>query len=135
MKEKRMRSWIVRVCAPLHARPVENVVDPGYPDVEMVCATIECKAVEEWPVRETTRLLLHHYKKEQRLWAKHRIEAGGNHILMLCVGREWLLFRGEVAYTRVGHDATRAELYELADVHWNGLPDEDEFREEVQRVD
>lgn len=126
-----MRSRVVKMCRLFHARPVENTVDPGYPDVEMVGATIECKDVEAWPVRWTTRLLIHHYTQHQRIWAKKRTRAGGNHSLLLKVDREWLLFKGSPVWERVGLNATRAELRELAVARWNGTPDEEEFRAAV----
>ncbi len=133
MSEQRMRLWTVKTCRPFHARPVENTVDPGYPDVEMVGATIECKAINAYPVRDTTCLLIHHYTQHQRLWAKRRTRAGGNHSLLLRVDREWLLFKGEPVWKRVGLNATKAELRELAVARWNGTPDEEEFRAAVMQ--
>lgn len=108
-QEKLLRSHVVAALKPLDARPVENPVDPGFPDVEFVGGTIELKKLEHWPVRAETPVKLDHYTQQQRVWHTRRWTKGGNVTLLLQVESEYLLFTGIVAATILGH-VPQAEL-------------------------
>lgn len=122
MSERDMRRNVMRRLRELDAKPVENPVWPGTPDVNYVEGWIELKWARAWPVNgNTSPVLIHHYTPQQRVWLARRWKAGGNSCLLLQVGKEWLLFTGEVAAVHVGR-ATRVELERLAVRHWrNGL--------------
>ena len=119
-----MRGNVVKILrkAGLDARPVENPVDPGFPDVEYIGGTLELKAVDAWPKRESTPLRLDHYTKEQRIWHERRAHKGGRIHVLLQVGPEFLLFHGPVAANHLGEEP-RDRLYTLASCRWPSLKD------------
>lgn len=106
--------------AGLDARPVENLCDTGYPDVEYIGGTLELKAADAWPKREATPLRIDHYTTEQRVWHERRSAKGGRIHVLLQVGREFLLFHGVDAAARLGH-VPRAELVAMSVAHWADL--------------
>lgn len=110
-QEKTLRSHVLGILkkAGLDPRPVENPVDPGFPDVEFIGGTIELKKLEHWPVRPDTPVRLDHYTQQQRVWHTRRWAKGGNVTLLLQVEAEYLLLTGIVAATILG-TAPQAEL-------------------------
>jgi len=122
--EKQMRGNVVKILrkAGRDARPVENPVDPGFPDVEYIGGLVELKAVDEWPKRAETELKLEHYTQEQRIWHERRAHFGGRIHVLLQVDREYLLFTGPVAAASLGR-APRATLYDLCCARWDSLAD------------
>lgn len=122
--EKQMRGNVVKLLrkAGLDARPVENPVDPGFPDVEYIGGVIELKAVDDWPKRDETELKLEHYTQEQRIWHERRAHFGGRIHVLLQVDREYLLFTGATAAAHLGR-APRATLYDLCCARWESLAD------------
>jgi hypothetical protein len=122
--EKQMRGNVVKAlrAAKLDARPVENPVDPGFPDVEYIGGLLELKEVDEWPARADTILRIEHYTQEQRIWHERRAHHGGRIHVLLQVGREYLLFKGAVAAQHLGR-VPRATLYDLACMRWSSLAD------------
>lgn len=128
--EKHMRSNVVKILrtAGLDARPVENPVDPGFPDVEYVGGLIELKSAPGWPARPDTLFRLDIYTQEQRVWHVRRARAGGRIHVLVQVGPEFLLFLGSHAAAwlgRLNEAGTRswacAEFTSLADLR-AGLP-------------
>lgn len=122
ISEKNMRRNVVKILrqAKLDARPVENPVDPGFPDVEYIGGVLELKAVDEWPKRASTPLRLDHYTQEQRIWHERRHHCGGRIHVLLQVGPEFLLFRGMDAAKHLG-ESTRSALMVLATHTWPSL--------------
>jgi len=120
--EKQMRSNVVEIlrAAKLDARPVENPVDPGFPDVEYVGGVLELKAADSWPKREATELKLDHYTQEQRIWHERRWFCGGRIHVLLQVNREYLLFTGREAAQHLGRQPRRI-LYDLCLARWTSL--------------
>lgn len=133
MSEQTQRGRVIRALRPLHAKSVENRVGPGTPDVNYIEGWIELKWLRRWPRNaEASPVLIEHFTPQQRVWLRRRWELGGNAHLLLQVGHEWLLFRGDVAAEHVGR-VTRPELYRLAAHRWTkGLRDE-ELRECLTR--
>ncbi len=86
---------------------------------------IELKWLRAWPKRESTRLEIRHYTKQQRLWHKKRWHVGGTVWLLLQVGKDWLLFDGDTAATVVGR-ATRDELFKAARHTFHGYEENKE---------
>jgi hypothetical protein len=128
VRESDLRGWVTKTCRPLDARPTENPADIGFPDVVMLHdITLELKYLKNFPAREKTIVQLEHYTPEQRVWARRRWRKGGNHGLLLGVGRELLLFAGPASWEDVGY-LTRGELYEAAWYRWDRRPKNgDEF--------
>jgi hypothetical protein len=122
--EKQLRGNVVKLLrgARLDARPVENPVDPGFPDVEYIGGLLELKEVDDWPARADTILRIEHYTQEQRIWHERRAHFGGRIHVLLQVEREYLLFTGAVAAQHLGR-VPRATLYDLACARWPSLAD------------
>lgn len=116
MSEGTMRRRVVRELRELDAVSVENPVHPGTPDVNFIGGWVELKWARRWPERGGP-LRLDHFTREQRVWLRRRWHRGGAAWLLLQVGREWMLFDGEVAAHVVGR-STRGELQRHAAAHW-----------------
>ena len=125
MSEKVTRKRVVKALKRLHAVAVENSIMPGTPDVNFVGGWIELKQADEWPVRDGP-LRLPHYTPQQKMWHKARHIAGGNVYVLLQVGREWLLFDGDIAATVLGV-CPRETLIAVARHHWKKWPGDAEF--------
>lgn len=134
MKEnKSMRQTLVRLLKPLHAISVENGgCHPGTPDINYVEGWIENKTLSRWPARETTAVRVPLFKPQQRIWLLRRCKAGGRAFLMLNVGRDWLLFRGDDAAANLGY-VTKETLFSLAVRTWKGTPNQQELIECLSR--
>jgi len=119
-----MRSNVVKLLrhAGLDARPVENAVDIGYPDIEYIGGLLELKQIDAWPKRIETPLRCEHYTQEQRIWHERRWHAGGAIHVLLQVGPEFLLFTGRTAPNLLGH-ASRKVLVANAKAHFHTLAD------------
>ena len=102
--ESTMRSNVLEILRKegLDARPVENPIDPGFPDVEYIGGVIELKACSGWPARASTPLRIDHYSWEQRIWQSRRWRKGGTVFVLIQVGSEFLLFTGNVASEVLG---------------------------------
>lgn len=81
---------------------VENTCESGTPDVNCTIGWIEDKYLDHWPVRKGV-VRCDHFTIQQRLWARTRIAYRGACWLFLQVGREYLLFRGDVAAEFLGN--------------------------------
>lgn len=126
MSEATMRANVLDTLRELDALAVENPIRPGTPDVNYVEGWIELKWLRRWPkVKEGVAVKIDHYTPQQRRWLARRHRKGGAAFLLLQVGRDWLLFRGDVAAEHVGR-CSRARLFELAHRSWvNGLKREE----------
>lgn len=126
MSEKGMRSRIVKGLRPLDAVAVENPAYPGTPDVNCIYGWLELKWMRDWPKIKADQLVLcRHFTPQQRIWLARRHRKGGVACLLLQVGKQWLLFEGDVAAARFGR-ATKAELLDIAAMRWpNGLRDKE----------
>lgn len=122
MSERGMRHTVVNALKSLDAIAVENPARPGTPDVNYVEGWVELKWIRRWNANANEApVLIHHFTPQQRVWLMRRWNKDGNVWLLLEVGREWLLFTGDVAAASVGR-VTRLELEKLAFRHWrNGL--------------
>ena len=122
--EKAMRSNVVKLLrkAGLDARPVENAVDIGYPDIEYIGGLLELKQIDAWPKKIETPLRCEHYTQEQRIWHERRWHAGGAIYVLLQVGPEFLLFTGPTAANLLGF-SSRKVLFEHCLAHYTSLAD------------
>lgn len=131
--ESNQRSTVIRLLAPLHANSVENLVVPGYPDIEFVGGTLELKAVDKWPRGEDTVLTegvdRKHFTPQQRVWAMKRRRAQGFHCVCLQVNQDWFLIEGIAAAQHLGIDWTRQGVIDESWKHWLGGLDKKEFYE------
>jgi len=127
MAESDMRTNLCDRLKKLDAVAVENPARPGTPDVNFIGGWIECKWLRAWPKRVGTPVKLDHpLLAGQKVWIRRRTRRGGRAWVMLQCGREWLLFRGDVACEYLG-TATRAELYQHTRAHWTKGLDVDEL--------
>jgi hypothetical protein len=125
--ESRMRQRVRLALRGLDPISIENPVHPGTPDLNYVEGFVELKIVEKWPERATTILRLPHFTPQQRVWLTRRVRAGGRAFLLLRVGSEWLLFRGDRAAEIVGR-GTRVELEAAAIGRWETSLDDEQLR-------
>ena len=102
--ESQLRSNVLLILRQegLDARPVENPIDPGFPDIEYIGGVLELKACPSWPARASTALRLDHYTQEQRIWHSRRWRKGGRVFVLVQIGSEFLLFNGLVASEVLG---------------------------------
>lgn len=124
--ERSMRARVTHALRALDAMAVENMVQPGTPDVEFIGGWVELKSADRWPVREKTPLRVPHFNALQRLWLRRRWERGGAAWLLLRVKRDWLLLDGDVAARIVG-EANREQLIAAARCYWPTTPSDDEL--------
>lgn len=125
MSESGQRQRVIRALKSLDARPIENPIGPGTPDVNYIEGWIELKWLRRWPKGALTVVQLPHFTTRQRRWLNRRFNKGGNAWLLLQCGREWLLFTGRDAHEYVGR-MTRRGLYRCARARWtNGLKNEE----------
>lgn len=126
MSEKTQRRRVILGLKGLDPVAVENPAYPGTPDVNYTVGWIELKWLRRWPTNcDKSPVLVHHFTPQQRVWLRKRVRAGGRAYLLLQVGQEWLLFRGDVAALNLG-TSTRPELKELAMKYWpKGLKNEE----------
>ena len=117
MSEQTMRHRVIRGLKPLDAKPVENPVGPGTPDVNCICGWIELKWMRRWP-RLGGVVRIDHFTPQQRNWLRRRWEKGGGAWLLLQVGQEYLLFEGPTAAEHVGM-VNRTRLRQLAVKIWD----------------
>lgn len=129
--EPNQRSILLRILAPLHANAVENLAVPGYPDIEFIGGTIECKSANKWPRGEKTVLTegvdKKHFTPQQRVWAIKRCRAQGFHCVCLKVDQDWFMLSGEVAAKHLGIDWTRQDIIDESSAKWLGGLDKNEF--------
>lgn len=105
-------------------------MSPGVPDISFGHAGcngwIECKTMDQWPARDSTKCRFKHpLTPAQRNFLRRRGKAGGHCAIALRVGREYLLFHWTLA--DLLHECTRKGLLELAVSHWHGSIDFDEL--------
>lgn len=118
MSESGLRQTIVRELKSLDAISVENPVYPGTPDVNFIGGWMELKWLRKWPERKETIVSIPHFTPQQRVWLYRRWRRGGFSCLLLKVGREVLVFDGDVASESVGR-VTKGELYDMAACAWH----------------
>lgn len=132
--EAKDRRDVVRALKSLHAFPVENPVYPGTPDIAYIGGWIEMKKLDQWPVREKTKVRIDHYSKQQRAWARVHHYRGGHSYWLLRVQREWLLLHGAVAAEVVG-TLTREELKSRALLYMANGFDGDLLLRKIKELD
>lgn len=135
MAESDTRRHIVQWLRSLDAMAVENSCLPGTPDVEYIGGWIECKYLPSWPkVSDNKPIRLRHsLTLQQRIWLFRRIRLGGRAYVVLQVGREWLLFRGDIAAKYLEH-VSKPELLALALRYWSNRPTAEEFKGAVSAI-
>src|ERR1044072_6780172 len=112
MSESDFRREFVFLTRALRAKPIENMLEAGTPDVWIAPGAAELKGVRSWPARDTTIVRLDHYTDVQREWLLDRWNAGGGAWLVLRCKHEWLCWEAPEAQ-RVGF-LTRHQLIETA---------------------
>ena len=123
--ENDLRSKVVKLLRCLDARPCENSVDPGTPDVHHLHGWIELKKLARWPRDELAVVRVDHYTPQQRTWAKRRILAGGRVDVLVQIGTDFLLFDGRWAAEHLGR-VPRSELETHCLASWAGrIPQRD----------
>lgn len=129
------KDWVEPALRGLDPRRIETADADGIPDVNYVGGWVELKDVEKWPARPRTPLRLDHYTQQQKVWAIRRRHHGGRCDLLLRVGSEVLLFRGEVAARYLGN-SPEAELRRRASATFENKQDMIErLRYEIRTVD
>lgn len=133
--ESRMRGELVKALCPMHAIAVENgKAHPGTPDINYADGWIECKALRQWPKRESTIVRLDHpITKEQVIFIRDRAQVSVNVWVMLRCRREWFLFNGPDAFSSIG-SSTRLELIRYAWHYWHDGLKNDELIEILRRA-
>lgn len=118
MAESALNKRLLEALRPFDPVRVENGACPGTPDIECTLGWIESKYLERWPTRVPI-VKCEHYTPQQRVWAIKRRFAGGRVFFMLQVGKDYLLFHGDVAAKIVGH-STKEEMLKATIAHWEG---------------
>jgi hypothetical protein len=91
---------------------VENPIHPGTPDVNHLYGWLELKTIACWPSCTNSKVLLHWYTPQQRvfLYRRWRAAPGSTHLLLeVRAAAQWLLFDGDYAARSVGR-VPRQEL-------------------------
>ena len=117
MSESAMRTRVIGMLKHLDAVAVENPACPGTPDVNFIEGWVELKNMRRWPKHPSAVLLVSHFTPQQRIWLRRRHRKNGNVWLLLQVGREWLLLRGDVAAEHLG-SCTRQQLIDRSTLFW-----------------
>lgn len=89
MNEKQFRNKVIEILAPIGARPVENILDVGMPDVVCVAGWIELK-VSSRPKRSTSRIPVI-WQPGQQPWLKKWRQHGGRAWTLLLLDETWIL--------------------------------------------
>lgn len=92
---------------------VENVVNPGHPDLDYTHGNIELKYMERFPARPGTKVTVPELTGEQVAWITRRTRKGGLAWLLVRVGAEWFLWAGKDVWA-VRQGLTQAEWRERA---------------------
>lgn len=121
MSEADLQGKVLRQLWCYHGIPVENPKKLGTPDVAFIHGWIECKYLDQYPVRKGTIVRIEHFTGKQRLWLMKHSALGGNCFLWLQVGREHLIFGGWYAARHVGR-VTANELKKNALYHSTTFP-------------
>lgn len=128
MSEKKARAKLLKILAPIGARPVENIVDPGMPDVVCVAGWIEIKVAER-PSRSTTPIRVE-WQPGQQPWLRKWRQHGGRAWTMLRLGDTWILHDALWAVDRLG-EATEDELIKHAAGCWPTAPTFEQLAEKL----
>lgn len=88
-----MRGKLRRALRHLHAKPIENRLESGTPDLAYIGGWLELKWLRGWP-KQGGVVQLPHFTKAQRYWLRKHCEMGGRAFMILQVRREWFLFAG-----------------------------------------
>lgn len=105
--------------AALDPHSVENCVGRGTPDLNYRDGWIELKWNKHWPVGEDVPVAVsknHPLSKAQSVWLQRRWRKGGRCFVMLCCGREYLLWAGCDA-GKLGSRSKR-DLVQCALAYW-----------------
>jgi len=136
VSEKILRQNVIKSLRSLDPISVENPAYPGTPDVnyggEEGEGWIELKHLIKWPPHDHI-VKIEHFTPQQRVWLFRRWHYGGRCCLILQVGREWLIYRGEVASCHVGR-VKQEELLELAAHHWQTQPKPQELKKMILSI-
>lgn len=113
------KKHVVPALAVLHAKPVENTVGPGMPDVAYIGGWIELKCIDVLPRRAEDPVKCAHFRPDQRGWLVEHDAKGGRCHVMILFPKTWdfMLLGGAWAAKRLGF-APMQELQEYA--HWFG---------------
>jgi len=95
LSESSFRSTFCKKMASIDARPIENVVGAGTPDVNFIEGMVELKFLREWPKQAATPVKFHRLSPSQKVWIKRRWLRGGNVWLLARIASDYLLFRGK----------------------------------------
>ncbi len=122
MLEKHQRANLVQALKLLDAKPIENHVGIGTPDMNFVGGWFECKHLDEWPRNPSAVVRLKHpLLPEQAVWLNRRCRMGGSAWVCLNVARDWLWLNGLDVKDYLGK-VPKGELLERADFYQlNGL--------------
>lgn len=125
MSESTQRRRICQALRCLDARPIENKLGSGTPDVNIATGWIELKWLRKWPVRPETCVRIDHFTKQQRIWLKRRWSVNQSSWVILQVQKEWMLFEGHVAAEWLGRE-NRENTIARARRYWpNGLNEQE----------
>lgn len=125
MSEADMRKNLVEKLKDLDAKPIENPMRAGTPDINYIDGWIECKWMRRWPkgCNENPVSFTHPLSKEQGIWLNRRWKKGGRCYVALQVKREWFFFAGSNVQEYFGK-VSRLQLIQYAALYFdNGLND------------
>ncbi len=87
----------------LDPRRVENVVDPGTPDICYVGGWVESKYMTAWPLRADRPVRVLHYRPDQRAWHTRHCQAGGVCHVVIQIATDVLVFNAQWAARHLGN--------------------------------
>lgn len=111
---------------------VENLVHDGTPDVCSTLGFIECKRVDEWPVRSTSKVGVD-LRRSQRLWLRRWTHCGGSALVLTVVCGEWFVHDGQWSAKNLA-GATQQDMREYALKIWPRRPSDEQLRLELERL-
>lgn len=117
MSESSFRSTFCKKLVSIDARPIENVLGAGTPDVNFIEGMIELKFLKEWPKKPATPVKFHRLSSAQKVWIGRRWHRGGNVWLLARIASDYLLFRGKDVQPL--NTLNRQELMDHALKVWN----------------
>ena len=116
-----MRQIVIKAMSGLDAVSVENPARPGTPDINYIEGWVELKVLEKWPTRAGTKIRVPCFTPQQRVWLERRWKRGGASYLLILIGKDWLLYDGDVAGMHVGRNFNKTQMIENSRMFSEGV--------------
>lgn len=132
VKESTLRGIVVLALKRHSAFAVENRVHDGTPDVCSTLGWIECKRLENWPVREPSKIGID-LRRSQQLWLRRWAHCGGSAFVITVICGEWFIHDGGWSAENMVN-ATQQQFRDNALKIWPKRPINTNLRQELERL-